>query len=107
MERGRLAALGADVSLDRQQDSSACFLLFVGHFVAAIDSQAGADRLAGDQQAKLLEELGQIQQYQLLYPAQGAKGPGRVATALSKQSIPQHLLAASLTLDQLASGSRG
>jgi transposase len=56
---------------------------------------------------KLMEKLGQIQHYQLLYPAQGAKGPGRVATALSKQSIPQHLLAASLTLDQLASGSRG
>lgn len=51
---------------------------------------------------KLIDELGQIQQYQLLYSAQGSKGPGRVATVLSKQSIPQHLLADSLGLDQLA-----
>jgi len=36
---------------------------------------------------KLIDELNQIQQFQLLYPAQGAKGPGRVATVLSKQSI--------------------
>jgi transposase len=56
---------------------------------------------------KLIDELGQIQQYQLLYPAQGSKGPGRVATVLSKQSIPQHLLADTLGLDQLGSGNRG
>lgn len=56
---------------------------------------------------RLIDELGQIQQYQLLYPAQGSKGPGRVATVLSKQSIPQHLLADSMGLDQLASGTRG
>jgi hypothetical protein len=43
----------------------------------------------------------------LLYPAQGSKGPGRVATVLSKQSIPQHLLADTLGLDQLGSGNRG
>ncbi|MFO0284303.1 MAG: hypothetical protein ACK532_20590 [Acidobacteriota bacterium] len=56
---------------------------------------------------KLIDELGQIQQYQLLYPAQGAKGPVRVATVLSKQFIPQHLLADTLGLDQLGSGTRG
>ena len=39
---------------------------------------------------KLIDELGQIEQYHLLYPARGAKGPGRVATVLSKQSIPRH-----------------
>jgi transposase len=50
----------------------------------------------------LTEELAQIQQYELLYPAQGAKGPGRLATVLSKHSIPQRLLADSLGLDQLA-----
>lgn len=56
---------------------------------------------------KLIDELSQIQQFQLLYPAQGAKGPGRVATVLSKRSIPQHLLADSLGLDQLAAAARG
>jgi transposase len=56
---------------------------------------------------KLIDELRQIQQYQLLYPAQGSKGPGRVATVLSKQSVPQHLLADALGLDQIASGTRG
>lgn len=55
---------------------------------------------------KLIDELRQIQQYQLLYPAQGVKGPARVATVLSKQSIPQHLLADSLGLDQLNSPAR-
>ena len=55
----------------------------------------------------LIEELDQIQQYQLLYPAQGAKGPARLATVLSKQSIPQHLLADALGLDQLAAAGRG
>jgi hypothetical protein len=56
---------------------------------------------------KLIDELSQIQQYQLLYPAQGSKGPGRVATVLSKQSIPQYLLVDTLGLDQLGSGNRG
>ena len=50
----------------------------------------------------LLDELAQIQQYELLYPAQGAKGPGRLAKVISKHSIPQRLLADSLGLDQLA-----
>ena len=56
---------------------------------------------------KLIDELRQVQQYQLLYPAQGSKGPGRVATVLSKQSLPQHLFADTLGLDQIASGTRG
>ena len=56
---------------------------------------------------KLIEELSQIQQFQLLYPVQGAKGPGRVATVLSKQSIPQHLLADALGLDKLVTPARG
>ncbi len=56
---------------------------------------------------KLIDELSQIQQFHLLYPAQGAKGPGRVATVLSKQSIPQHLLADTLGLDQLSTPARG
>ena len=56
---------------------------------------------------KLIDELGQIQQYQLRYPAQREKGLGRVATVLSKQSIPQHLLADTLGIDQLGYGIRG
>jgi hypothetical protein len=36
-----------------------------------------------------LEQLQQIQQYNLLYPPQGDKGPNRVATVLSKQTLAQ------------------
>ncbi len=51
----------------------------------------------------LLEELGQIQQFALLYPPQGEKGPNRVATVLSKQSLVQQSLADVLGLNTLRS----
>ena len=67
-----------------------------------------ADRAwPGISMEKLIDELSQMQQFHLLYPAQGKKGPGRVATVLSKQSIPQHLLADTLGLDQLSASTRG
>ena len=50
---------------------------------------------------KLLDELRQIQQFILLYPPQGEKGPHRAAVVLSKQTIPQQQLARVLGLDQL------
>jgi len=50
---------------------------------------------------QLLEELRQIQQFVLLYPPLGEKGPHRVATVLSKQTLPQQALAQTLGLDQL------
>lgn len=50
---------------------------------------------------QLLEELRQIQQFILLYPPQGDKGPHRVATVLSKQTLPQQALAKTLGLDQM------
>jgi len=50
---------------------------------------------------QLLDELRQIQKYVLLYPPQGDKGPNRVATVLSKQSLPQQRLAQELGLNQL------
>ena len=56
---------------------------------------------------ELLEQLRQIQKYTLLYPPQGEKGPNRVATVLSKQSLPQQRLAQVLGLDQLGSTQRG
>src|SRR5437870_7727341 len=56
---------------------------------------------------QLLEELGQIQQFVLLYPPQGEKGPKRVATVLSKQTLPQQALAKTLGLDQLSIAQRG
>ena len=56
---------------------------------------------------QLIEELGQIQQFVLLYPAQGDKGPPRTATVLSKQTLPQQSLAESLGLDELRSTLRG
>lgn len=55
----------------------------------------------------LLEELRQIQQFTLLYPPQGDKGPNRVATVLSKQTLPQQALAKTLGLDQLCITPRG
>jgi len=52
---------------------------------------------------QLREELAQIQQFTLLYPPQGQKGPPRVATVLSKQTLPQQSLAEALGLNQLRS----
>ena len=56
---------------------------------------------------QLLEELRQIQQYLLLYPPQGTKGPNRVAKVLSKQTLTQQSLASALGLDQLHTAPRG
>ena len=56
---------------------------------------------------QLLEELRQIQQFVLLYPPQGEKGPNRVATVLSKQTFPQQALAKTLGLDQMHITPRG
>lgn len=56
---------------------------------------------------QLLEELRQVQQFILLYPPQGQKGPNRVATVLSKQTLPQQALCKTLRLDQLRIAQRG
>ena len=55
---------------------------------------------------QLLEELRQIQQFVLLYPPQGEKGPPRVATVLSKQTLAQQSLAEALGLESLRSTPR-
>jgi transposase len=51
----------------------------------------------------LIEELKQIQQFALLYPPQGDKGPNRVATVLSRQTLAQQSLAEALGLNTLRS----
>src|ERR1700686_5178261 len=56
---------------------------------------------------QLLEQLSPIQQFTLLYPPLGDKGPNRVATVLSKQTLAQQALAHSLGLDELCSTQRG
>ncbi len=61
---------------------------------------------AGLSMEQLLEELSQIQQFMLLYPPQGEKGPNRVATVLSKQSLAQQSLAEELGLNTLRSTPR-
>jgi len=61
-------------------------------------AQAAWDGISMEQ---LLEELRQIQQFVLLYPPQGEKGPNRVATVVSKQTLAQQALAKTLGLDQL------
>jgi transposase len=50
-----------------------------------------------------LEQLRQIEQFLLLYPPQGEKGPQRIAIVQSKQTFPQQQLAKVLGLDELAS----
>ena len=55
---------------------------------------------------QLLEQLSPIQQFILLYPPLGDKGPNRVATVLSKQTLAQQALASSLGLDKLCSTQR-
>ena len=56
---------------------------------------------------QLIEELQQIQQFVLLYPPQGEKGPSRLSTVLSKQTLAQQSLAQILGLDQLHITQRG
>lgn len=58
---------------------------------------------AGLSMEQLLEELRQIQQFALLYPPQGEKGPNRVALVLSKQTLAQQSLADELGLNTLRS----
>jgi transposase len=67
-------------------------------------AQAAWDGISMEQ---LLEELRQIQQFVLLYPPQGQKGPHRVTTLLSKQTLPQQGLAKTLGLDQFHITLRG
>jgi transposase len=56
---------------------------------------------------QLKEELAQIQQFLLLYPPQGEKGPYRAARVLSKQTLTQQALLKALHLDQLVLPNRG
>ena len=67
-------------------------------------SQAAWNGISMEQ---LLEELRQIQQFVLLYPPLGEKGPNRLATVLSKQTLPQQALAKTLGLDQFCITPRG
>ncbi len=62
---------------------------------------------AGLSMEQLLEELRQIQQFALLYPPQGEKGPNRVALVLSKQTLAQQSLAEELGLNTLRSTQSG
>lgn len=61
-------------------------------------AQAAWDGISLEQ---LLQELQHIQEFVLLYPPQGVKGPNRLATVLSTQTLPQQALAKTLGLDQL------
>ena len=53
-----------------------------------------------------VDQLSQIQKYNLLYPPQGEEEPNRVATVLSKQSLIRQQLTKTLGLDQLGSTKR-
>jgi transposase len=52
---------------------------------------------------QLLDELGQIKQFALLYPPQGEKGPPRTAYVLSQQTLAQQALVKTLGLAAIAS----
>lgn len=56
---------------------------------------------------QLIEELRRIQQFILLYPRQGEKGPDRAAYVLSKQTLAQQALIKVLKLDELQTTQRG
>ena len=56
---------------------------------------------------ELTDELTQIQQFALLYPPQGQKGPNRVATVLSKQTLVQQALAEAIGLNSWRSTQNG
>jgi len=61
---------------------------------------------AGLSMEQLIEELRQIQQFVLLYPPMGEKGPNRVATVLSKQTLTQQSLTKLFALEELRSTPR-
>lgn len=55
---------------------------------------------------QMLDELRQIEQFVLLYPPQGEKGPQRAAVVQSKQTFPQQQLAKVLGLEELPCSPR-
>jgi transposase len=61
-------------------------------------SQAGWPGISIEE---LINQLDQIKQFVLLYPSLGDKGPERVSTVLSKQTLVQEALSKSLGIDQL------
>jgi len=80
------------------KDSRACVLQHAGISLLQYIHKKAQAAWAGLSMEQLLEELRQIQQFTLLYPPQGEKGPNRVATVLSKQTLPQQCLAKELGL---------
>jgi transposase len=55
---------------------------------------------------QLIEQLDHIQQFHLLYPPLGEKGPKRVATVMSKQTLAQQSLAELFRLEEPRSTQR-
>ena len=56
---------------------------------------------------ELKRQLGEIQQFELLYKKKGEKGPGRTVTVASKQSLAQQELVRILGLEKLLQNDRG
>ena len=72
----------------------------------AASEQQGADAVFM-QNLRAAHRLAARQQFALLYPPLGEKGPSRVATILSKQTLAQQSLAQELRLDSLRSTQVG
>lgn len=79
------------------------FYCMLGISLLQYVGQKAATVWPGLSMEQLTEELSQIQQFTLLYPPQGAKGPNRVATILAKQTLAQQSLAEVLALNSLRS----
>ena len=78
------------------------FYCMVGISLLQYISKQAQTAWPGLSMEQLLEQLRQIEQFLLLYPPQGEKGPQRVAIVQSKQTFPQQQLAKVLGLDELA-----
>lgn len=79
------------------------FYCMVGISLLQYISKQAQTAWPGLSMEQLLEQLRQIEQFLLLYPPQGEKGPQRVAIVQSKQTFPQQQLAKVLGLDELTS----
>jgi len=77
------------------------FYCMVGISLLQYISKQAQTAWPGLSMEQLLEQLRQIEQFLLLYPPQGEKGPQRVAIVQSKQTFPQQQLATVLGLDEL------
>ena len=77
------------------------FTCMLGVSLLQYVQQRAASVYPGLSMEELKKELAAIEQVELLYPRQGAKGPSRLVSIASKQSLVQHALVQALDLEEL------